>query len=382
MPSEVTAMMRTPLLALGLFLTSIFGGLIGAFLSPVAAGAVQQFFGVTLCSASTACSGGSNAGTGPGVQGTSSLGKGIVGQTKFNSTASSNAQAGVLGQDLATTGSFGEGVRGTSTHGIGVRGLGHYGVIGQANSNVGADFLGRGSAGALLFEGLDTSGNETFLINPAGDAFGRDINGQSITGVAPQSGGIGVYGDGSFAAVYATNAINAPNSAAFYAAGAGGKLYVGRSSGGGPVFEVDNAGNVTAHSFNAGFASAQSTPSGSRVMTYASESRSAIVEDFGEARLVGGIAYVRVDPNFTALMQRGTAYAVFVTPYGPVRGTLYVPQRDAAGFTVRETPPGMSNVLFDYRIVARRYVPPVPRDLDLRIPNIPVPPRPLHTLRP
>jgi hypothetical protein len=375
-------MIRTPLLALGLFVLSIFGGLIGAFLSPVAAGAVQQFFGITACSASTACAGGSNGSTGPGVQGTSALGKGIVGQTKFNSTGSANAQPGVLGQDVSTAGTFNEGVRGTSTRGIGVRGLGHFAVIGQANSNVGADFLARGSAGALLFEGLDSSGNESFLINNAGDVFGRDINGQSITGVAAQAGGIGVYGDGAYAAVYATNAINAPNSAAFYAAGAGGKLYVGRSSGGGPVFEVDDSGNVTAHSFNQGFASAQSTANGSRVMTYASESRSAIVEDFGEARLTTGTAYVHIDASFVSMLLRGTAYAVFITPLAPTRGTLYVAQKTSAGFIVRESGPGASSVAFDYRIVGRRYVPPVPRDLDLRIPNIPVAPRPLVTKHP
>jgi hypothetical protein len=358
------------------FAAGVFAGTLGALLAPAASAAVQGLLNIVTCSSSTtACAGGANTSSGPGVEGTSARGKGVVGQTHFNSTAASNGQFGVFGQDLSTSGQFDEGVRGKSARGMGVHGLGNLGVVGESNSNSGADFEARGTAGALLISGFDPTGNNTFLVNSSGDVYASNVNGQSITGVDAQSGGIGVYGDGSYAAVYATNAINAPNSAAFYAAGAGGKLYVGRSSGGGPVFEVDDAGNVIAHSFNAGFAAQQTTAGGAKVMTYATESRSAILEDFGEAQLVAGSAYVRVDPSFAALMLPGSTYAVFVTPLGPVRGTLYVAQKALSGFTVRETAPGTSSVAFDYRIMARRYVPAAPRNPDVRIPAIPPPAR-------
>ena len=47
-------------------------------------------------------------------------------------------------------------------------------------------------------------------------------------------------------------------------------------------------------------------------------------------------------------------YQVFLTPDGDVRGPLYVSQKFAGGFTVREAQGGRSSIFFDYRIVAHR----------------------------
>ncbi len=44
-----------------------------------------------------------NNGAGPGLQGVSAKGTGVIGQTKFNSTSSAYGQAGVLGLDLSTS---------------------------------------------------------------------------------------------------------------------------------------------------------------------------------------------------------------------------------------------------------------------------------------
>jgi hypothetical protein len=47
------------------------------------------------------------------------------------------------------------------------------------------------------------------------------------------------------------------------------------------------------------------------------------------------------------------AYHVFLTPYAETMG-LYVAQRTARGFLVREQQGGTSNAPFSYRIVAKR----------------------------
>ena len=46
-------------------------------------------------------------------------------------------------------------------------------------------------------------------------------------------------------------------------------------------------------------------------------------------------------------------YHVFLTPLGDCNG-LYVTDKTATGFVVREFGGGISNVGFDYRIVAKR----------------------------
>jgi hypothetical protein len=89
---------------------------------------------------------------------------------------------------------------------------------------------------------------------------------------------------------------------------------------------------------------------GQRVLAYASQSATATIEDIGTARMTGGVANVRIDPAFAAIMD-GRWYYVFVTPLGDTRG-LYVGRKSALGFQVRENERGRANVDFDYRIVA------------------------------
>lgn len=89
---------------------------------------------------------------------------------------------------------------------------------------------------------------------------------------------------------------------------------------------------------------------GERVAAYASESATATIEDVGTARMIGGVAEVRIDPAFAAMMD-GRWYYVFLTPLGDTRG-LYVSRKAALGFQVRETEHGKANLEFDYRIVA------------------------------
>jgi hypothetical protein len=62
---------------------------------------------------------------------------------------------------------------------------------------------------------------------------------------------------------------------------------------------------------------------------------------------------VEIDPDFAALSGLGDDYHVFLTPEGPSNG-LYVADRSASGFEVREQGEGNAEIEFSYRIMTRR----------------------------
>ena len=76
-------------------------------------------------------------------------------------------------------------------------------------------------------------------------------------------------------------------------------------------------------------------------------------EDAGSAQLIGGVAVVELDPDFIQTVNTEKEYRVFPVPNGDCRG-LYVTNKSANSFEVRELGRGISNVRFDYRIMAIR----------------------------
>jgi len=90
-----------------------------------------------------------------------------------------------------------------------------------------------------------------------------------------------------------------------------------------------------------------------KVSLYAMQSPESWFEDFGSGKLSDGVATVTFDPTFAQTVSTGTGYHVFLTPEGDCKG-LYVSQKSAASFEVRELGGGRSSVGFDYRIVAKR----------------------------
>ena len=91
-----------------------------------------------------------------------------------------------------------------------------------------------------------------------------------------------------------------------------------------------------------------------RVAEYTASEAEPTIEDSGEGALVGGRAYVALDPKFANVIDTTSAYLVTVTPEGDCDG-LYVPVRTPVGFVVREIHDGHSNVGFAYRIIAKKY---------------------------
>jgi hypothetical protein len=93
--------------------------------------------------------------------------------------------------------------------------------------------------------------------------------------------------------------------------------------------------------------------SGQMVKVYSQESPQVWFEDFGDAKLVGGVATVKLDAKFAQLVNTKKPYHVFITPNGDCHG-LYVALKGRNSFEVRELGGGNSNVEFDYRISALR----------------------------
>src|SRR5262245_5597905 len=93
-------------------------------------------------------------------------------------------------------------------------------------------------------------------------------------------------------------------------------------------------------------------PDGTQRVLYCMESPELWFEDFGAAKLKAGRAVVKLDTDFAKVVTLNE-YHVFVTPEGDCRG-VFVSNKIATGFEVRELQGGTSNVAFSYRIVARR----------------------------
>jgi hypothetical protein len=93
-------------------------------------------------------------------------------------------------------------------------------------------------------------------------------------------------------------------------------------------------------------------PDGTQRVLYCMESPELWFEDFGAAKLKAGGAVVKLDTDFAKVVKLNE-YHVFVTPEGDCR-SVFVSNKTATGFEVRELQGGTSNVAFSYRIVARR----------------------------
>ena len=127
-------------------------------------------------------------------------------------------------------------------------------------------------------------------------------------------------------------------------------VYTGTlSNNGGALCSIGETGNLTCKGTKSAVVQVDDQP---RLM-YAVESPEVWFEDFGASALQNGVATVNIDPLFAKTVNLGIDYHVFLTPLGDSNG-LYVAEKTAAGFTVRELGGGTSSVGFDYRIVAKR----------------------------
>jgi len=122
----------------------------------------------------------------------------------------------------------------------------------------------------------------------------------------------------------------------------------------GPSFGGECSIDVTGNLFCTGTLGAAVRAGAKRkVGVYGMQSPENWIEDFGAGTLTGGVITINLEPSFAKTISGKGDYHVFVTPAGDCEG-LYVANRTATSFEVRELKGGTSNVNFDYRIVAHR----------------------------
>jgi hypothetical protein len=243
---------------------------------------------------------------------------------------------------------------GASGKGYGVLGdsQDNAGVVGRSNNSVGvwgSVTADRGGGYGVLGESTDNAGvvgrstNSVGVWGSVGNSFG--MLGESTDGigvVGRSDGGTGVFGSVSR---------DRP-------VGLAGR-FVGPVLIEGDLMVTGAKGAVVPH------------PDGSNRLLCAIESPESWFEDFGEAALKDGKAEVQLEPDFAAVIET-KGYHVFLTPYGDSNG-LYVVDRTAKGFMVREQKDGTSNLAFSYRVVAKRKDIATHRLVGVQLPAVPSP---------
>jgi hypothetical protein len=94
---------------------------------------------------------------------------------------------------------------------------------------------------------------------------------------------------------------------------------------------------------------------GDKKVMFAPEAPEVLFEDYGTGQLVNGSATISIDPIFTnnIVVDQQHPLKVFIQLEGDCNG-VYVTNKSANGFTVKELQNGNSNVSFAYHIVANR----------------------------
>jgi hypothetical protein len=271
-----------------------------------------------------------------------STGDGIRGYT----TATSPAYAGLYGANLG--GGGGSGVYGYSSAGIGVRGGSSSGraVVGNSQFNDGVVGTSGGTSKSGVYGEHSAAGYGVFGRSATGQGMGA-TGGGDASGV-DQVGDLllgGVRGE----LLAAGDRLNLSSNGDIW-------LILDRNNNdtNACVYGYNSAGGSTAIWCENGAKSAiiQTESYGSRAL-YVIESPEVWLDDLGSAQLVNGSVVVPFDPVFAQMINAQVPYHVQVTPLGESAG-LYVAEKRADGFVVREVGGGTSNVAFDWRVSAKR----------------------------
>ena len=290
---------------------------------------VQTLAGITNCSSSLPCSGWNNTGSGPAVQGTAAGTDGIKG------FSTGTGKSGVYGETDASAGGYGVHGANSSVNGAAIYGLGRVGVgvssyaygskpslLSNAAGGDAADLLSSSGVGAIIADGANASNGVNHILGEGGKP-GAIIGGAELGAI------ITAGKDGTPLVVQGTS-----------------------ESGGGEV-TIDSTGNINTTGdviYGGALIGPSIARNGMRVTSYVTKTTQSNVEDSGSAQLVGGTAVVRLDPAYSQSIDMQTPYHVFLTPNADTRG-LYIAQKTATAFVVRESQGGRGTFTFDYRIL-------------------------------
>lgn len=284
----------------------------------------------------------------------------------------SSTGAGVLG--ISTTnsvGSFGQAAILAQANGLG-------GVYSYSKEFYGGEFETGGATYALI-AATDNDQGVGFLAEGSPHGLGPEVEALSVrpelthqnqAAIVAQAYGLsGVYGFSSLNAGGAFESLSGTSLVA-QADASNGISFAAQGPGGFTIFDGSGNGNFTGTVAAAGYITVSSQNGEKAVAAYGAAATRPLIEDVGTARLTNGVGVVRFDSALAGAIDVRNGYQVFLTADGDVRG-LYVAQKFARGFVIRESQGGRSSILFDYRIVAHRAGLP-----DARLPEIQVPKQP------
>ena len=329
--------------------------------------------------------------SGPGVQGTSTSGSAgsftstgstaTISSVNSGTTNGSAVYAATSGPNASTiyadsTGSGGNAIAGIATGGAGSSGAQPVGVYGYSGGGNGIHGVSANTSG-IFAETSSTSAQDAALYayshNKASGVYAYSAQ----MGIHAVSGGASVAGTQSYAFPNGPAAVWGDTNGNGYAIvgttdnGVAGQfinssasqqtMYVGNQYNGSSSVAEFAGSNGACSVFGNGdllctgtVSSAIATKDAARtVTTYSVQSAENWYEDAGSAHLVNGVAHVQLDPTFGETVNTAIEYHVFLTPGGDSEG-LYVTNKTAQGFEVREQHGGHSNIDFDYRIMAKR----------------------------
>jgi hypothetical protein len=220
-----------------------------------------------------------------------------------------------------------------------------------------------GSSSENVVSGTNTS---AFGLTAGSGVFGElSTTGESITGSEWAYQGAGTWGDGgadgNYGVIGTTDALAAGifenNSSGYYAlfgynqaTGSTGFPWAAYN-GDGAGCSIDTTGDLSCTGSKNAVVAVNNGKN--QVALAAIESPKNWFEDFGTGQILGGVGTVNLDAIFVQTISSGAGYHVFLTPTGDCKG-LYVYQKNANSFEVRELGSGTSSVTFDYRITGLR----------------------------
>jgi hypothetical protein len=281
----------------------------------------------------------------------------VLSETSLNyalyGESSNSLATGVLGSATSTSGQA-WGVLGITNSGD----PDAYGVTGVSNASsgnpVGVYGVTEAPAGVGVFgqrENESSTGQnlETWTSDLGIGVWG-DGGQKSDSGIGDIVAGVAGTADDGNAAVFANNSSSGDNTVYIRALGSKSNPLVAVAAGGGYCY-VDPSGNLNC----TGSKNAVVPIDGGAHIVAMSAIESPVnwFEDAGSARLVNGAAVVSLDRDFIQTVNTDMDYKVFPVPNGDCKG-LYVTNKTATSFEVRELGGGTSNVAFDYRIMAVR----------------------------
>ena len=290
-------------------------------------------------------------------------------------TATTAVTYGLYGESSSPSGNAIRGfVDATNGNAVGVMGIsmasGGSGIGGSSNSSVG---YAKGVYG--ISYSTDGTGVYACAASSSGDTYGvwaetPSNMGVGVYGLASATSGFtyGVYGKASTSSGYGVYGI--ANAGMGTATGVYGRSYSEEGRG---VYGYASATWGTACGvygkcdatdgfgmyFEGGVAGSGSKScvvriSKGPVLMYSQESPECWFEDFGEGQLNNGRCHIDLDPEFleTVTINADNPMKVFVELNGKCEGIFVV--KGSSGFDVVELHDGVSNVPFDYRVVAKR----------------------------